>query len=1121
MTCVNCGHNPPAGSPFCNGCGAKLEITCARCGATPPPESRFCNGCGSPLGATAVAAEAVERNPRDYTPKHLADRILQSKSVLEGERKHVTVMFADVKGSMELAEQVGAEQWHTLLDRFFAILAEGVHRFEGTVNQYTGDGIMALFGAPISHEDHAQRACFAALHLRSELRKYADELRRTEGISLSARIGLNSGEVIVGKIGDDLRMDYTAQGHTVGLAQRMESRAAADSTYLTEHTARLVEGYFDLRDLGEFDLKGANEPLQVFELEGVGKLRTRLDRSRARGFAKFVGRDREMASLDNALAEAIAGNGQVVGVVAEAGTGKSRLCAEFVEHCRARGIQVNDAHCPAHGKTVPNLPLLEILRSIFEIEESDSDHEVRRKITGELMLLDEKFHGMLPFLFEFLGVPDPAHPAPAMSPEGRQQQLFGFIRHLQQARSEREPTVILLDDLHWIDPGSDAFLAHAVDATQGHRTLMLVNFRPEYHADWMSKSYYRQIPLQPLGREAIELLLDDLIGTDPSLASLPERVFERTGGNPFFVEEVVQSLIETGRLSGQRGAYRLLEPTTTLEIPATVHSVLAARVDRLPEREKRLLQTASVIQKEFAESILEQVARLPEEDLAEGLAALIQGEFLLQRALYPEREYAFKHPLTQEVAYRSLLGERRAQLHGSVARAIEAMHEDKLGEHAALLAYHWEQAGDKPTAARWHARAAEAAGFDSPTEAVGHWERVSELLHGDRSDDLAPLRLQAISALVNFGWRLGMTDERVVQAFNEGKALAIEAGDARAQVLLHYGLATNYSTDDDPERALPIQEAGLAVADASGDPELRWSARETYEWALWRVGNLDAAMQVSDEQMALHETDPRLGIETVGFSTANSFSHRGQFLGDIGCFAEAEAAFRRCEELAGEFGENEQLSWNDLFHAHVLVTAGDARAAASVARRAVESCDKIGSNVARVGAHGVLGEALALNADWEPARSSLEFSVNLGRDERVGRYFEPRFLATLAEVQLRFGDVDRAREIASEAVEIAVRTGRRVDEARALLARIRVLSSSGSLDKDRAEIEATIERAQAVLTATGAHAYDPQLLEVRAEFALAIGDDATHARLRDEALDLYSELGAVGHATRLADQRAQ
>jgi len=795
-------------------------------------------------GATPpVGIPPPERDPRAYTPKHLADKILTSRAVLEGERKQVTVLFADVKGSMELAEQLDPEEWSQIMSRFFQILSEGVERFEGFVDKFTGDGIMALFGAPIAHEDHAQRACYAALHLRDELKRYADELRRTAGVSLSVRIGLNSGEVIVGRIGDDLRMEYTAQGHTVGLAQRMEQRAAADSTYLTAHTARLVEGYFQLRDLGEFDLKGVSAPLRAYELQGVGSLRTRLDFSRARGFSKFVGREREMATLESALDAAISGHGQVVGVVAEAGTGKSRLCLEFVERCRARGVRVNEGHCPAHGKTIPYLPLLEMLRDIFGIAERDTDHEARRKIAGELMLLDEAFQALLPILFDFMGVADPIRPVLAMSPEGRQQKLFAFVHHLAEARSAREPTVLFLDDLHWIDPGSDAFLAHSIAAVQHTRTLWLVNFRPEYQAEWMRKPYYQQLPLLPLSPDAIAEMLADLLGADPSVRRLPAYVHQRTGGNPFFIEEVVQSLLEAGRLTGANGAYRLAGSVEQIEIPATVQTVLAARIDRLGDDQKQTLQTASVIGKEFSGAILAAVVaaddrgKLSSASLAPALEGLRAAEFVYETALYPEVEYAFKHPLTQEVAYHSQLGARRARVHAAVARAIEQMEGDKLDARAGLLAYHWEQAGEALTAAKWYARAAGVAGLDSPAEALRHWEKVRAILApAAQSEESVALRLRAASELLILAFRQGMSSDRVDEIFAEGKALAVARGDVREQVRLLYAIGAHYMLSGALRRAIESFEECLALADSSGDPELRWTAREPFEFALLQVG---------------------------------------------------------------------------------------------------------------------------------------------------------------------------------------------------------------------------------------------------------------------------------------------
>src|SRR2546423_5395911 len=477
MRCPACSSENRASARFCGDCGQPLGeiVSCAKCGAKTSAAQKFCDACAEPITAER---RSPPRDPRSYTPPHLAEKILTSRSALEGERKHVTVLFADVRGSMDLAETVDAEEWHRILDRFFAILSEGIHRFEGTINQFTGDGVMALFGAPIAHEDHAHRACYAALALAEELAEYSSELRRTRGLNFSVRMGLNSGEVVVGKIGDDLRMDYTAQGRTVGLAARVEKLAAPDRAYLTDATAQLVAGYFRLRELGEFAIKGVRDPVRLYDLEGVGPMRTRLDVSRARGFSRFVGRESESRVLDEALDGALAGRGNVIGVVADAGVGKSRLTHEFATRCRARGAVVFEAHGVAHGKTVPLLPVLELLRSYFGIGERDDDAEARRKIAGTLVLLDESFQSELPLVFDYLGVGDSERPAPRMDPDARSRYIFAIIQRVLEARSRREPSAIVLEDLHWIDGATEAFIANLVDAIRDTRTVVVVNFRP-------------------------------------------------------------------------------------------------------------------------------------------------------------------------------------------------------------------------------------------------------------------------------------------------------------------------------------------------------------------------------------------------------------------------------------------------------------------------------------------------------------------------------------------------------------------------------------------------------------------------------------------------------------------
>src|SRR4051794_25105827 len=412
VICGSCGDGNREGAKFCSACGAPLsrKVTCPSCGAEHPAGERFCDECGSPLTpgtTTAQPAPAQAPVPEVRVPQHLSERIRKHASALEGERKQVTVLFADVTGSMDLAERIDPERWRGIMDRFFQILADAVHRFEGTVDKFTGDGIMALFGAPIAHEDHAQRACYAALEMQRAVGEYAGELRRAEGLSLTTRIGVNSGEVVVGSIGDDLSLSYTAVGHTVGLAQRMESLAEPGKAYLTRYAARLVEGFVELRDLGEFEVKGVSHPLHVFELEGVGRAKGRIDVSQARGFSRFVGRTAEMTQLEAELDRVTAGDGAVVGIVGEPGIGKSRLCHEFAELCHRRGIAIYEAQCQAHGTAIPLLPILQSLRAYFGIEEEDSDRQTREKIAGRLLLQEETFNEDLPLFFDFLGVPDP------------------------------------------------------------------------------------------------------------------------------------------------------------------------------------------------------------------------------------------------------------------------------------------------------------------------------------------------------------------------------------------------------------------------------------------------------------------------------------------------------------------------------------------------------------------------------------------------------------------------------------------------------------------------------------------------------------------------------------------
>ncbi len=1090
-----------------------MPAGCPACDYANPPGFKFCGECGRALSE----GERPAPEPRSYTPKHLADKILTSRSAIEGERKRVTVLFADVQGSMDLSEQLDPEDWHGVLDRFFAILTEGIHRFEGNVNQYTGDGIMALFGAPISHEDHAQRACYAALHLQEQLANYSTEVKRTHGIGFSVRMGIHSGEVVVGRIGDDLRMDYTAQGHTVGLAARMQTLASPDTCYLTNATEAIVSAYFDLENLGEFDIKGARERVGVFRLRGIGSARTRFDVSRSRGLSRFVGRGNDMQTLEDALAQARMGNGQVVGVVAYAGTGKSRLCFEFAEQCRANGLQVLEGSAVAHGKNIPFLPMLQVFRSYYGISESDSDRAAREKIAGRVLLIDESFRRLLPLMFDFFGVPDPGQPSPPMDPDTRRRQVIATMRRLLQAEDARDPLFTLIEDLHWIDSGSEGLLEEMVNAVAGTRHLILVNFRPEYHADWMQKSWYRQLPLAPLGPDAIRELLQDLLGDDPSTDGLAETIHNRTQGNPFFTEEVIQSLIESGNLEGTRGAYRLVAPIESLDVPVTVQAVLAARIDKLGDREKQILQTAAVIGKEFPSQILEDIADLPEEELAAGLAALRSHEFIYEQSLYPSVVYAFKHPLTQEVALASQLNERRRAVHGAVAEAIEKHYLDELDERAALLAHHHEHAGNTLPAARWHSRAGDWARFTDRDAAGFHFERIRALVAtldaGRETDELA---LTACTRILDQRWRVGIELEQARALFDEGEQLAVRLDDTASRCRLRstYGRAA-LSAGDIDERMRAAREA-FALAEEADDPDAQADALVCMADACQFWGKLTELSTYLDQFESL-DSDIELGIETYGVSLVGVLhTFRSLVLGFTGDFAGAYQATDRGHAIARDLNMPELDCWVYGYAAVNARLAGEPERGMELARRTGEAARAAGSPAhleaqeqrALYNAHSAAGDGPAAR---EAAESYLRILVEAGT-ERIMQAEAP---AMIAAATLLSGDAEDAVAAARHGVSVAKQMGRLDAEIVAQLALAGALAARSETAQDPA-IETAIARSEWLIEESGAHFCRAELCELRSRVAAARGDSGAAADLREQARGLYIEMNAPRRAARIA-----
>jgi class 3 adenylate cyclase/tetratricopeptide (TPR) repeat protein len=785
-------------------------MTCPQCQHDNPQGARFCNACGTRL---------------EPTPTHLVERVIAPRSALEAERKQVTVLFADVKGSMELLADRDPEEARTVLDPVLELMMEAVHRYEGTVNQVMGDGIMALFGAPIAQEQHAMRACYAALRMQEQVRRYAEHVRRAKGIPVEIRVGLNSGEVVVRLIGGDLRTDYTAVGQTAHLAARMEQVATAGSVLMTATTLRLAEGYVNARTLGPRHVKGLGQAVEVFELVGAGAARSRLQAAAARGLTRFVGREAELAALHRACEHVRAGHGQVVAVAGEPGVGKSRLFWELTRsHC-AQGWLILESTSLSYGKKTPYLPVIDLLRGYFRIQDRDDHNRIREKVVEKLVSLDLTLERLVPWILALLEVSIDDAEWQALDPPQRRQRTLDAVKRLLLRESREQPLMLVFDDLHWVDTESQALLDGLVDSLPTERVLLLVSYRPEYRHQWAGKTYYSRIGVDPLPSESAGALLGALLGDDPGLADLKQLLVERTESNPFFVEESIRELVETGALVGGPGAYRLTRPMQLVQIPASVQAVLATRIDRLAARDKRLLQSASVIGKDVHLTLLAAIADLPERELHDALARLQDTELLYDVGRLPDREYSFKHALTHEIAYGGLLRDQKRMLHARILHAIETLYPERLADQLGQLAHHAVrgQAWDK--AVFYLRQAADKAAERSAHRAAASFleEALVALRCLPQTSETTRQGIDFRFAIRNSLFALG-EHARIRSHLEEAQRLAQASGDEVRLAWTAVYISNYFWREGDPEQAVALGQQALAIAEQRGDLPLKITA---------------------------------------------------------------------------------------------------------------------------------------------------------------------------------------------------------------------------------------------------------------------------------------------------------
>ena len=1097
MWCSACSTENPPHAKFCLECGAPLARRCSACGTMLPDAARFCLECGQPV--SGVAPPSPPTSPEAYTPRHLAEKILADRDTLAGERKHVTVLFADVVGSTDLIRDRDPEDAQRLLDGAVQRMMEAVHRYEGTVSRLMGDGLMAMFGAPVSHEDHAVRACYAALAMLESLRAYAEETRQVAGVDIQIRVGLNSGEVIVRLISDDLHMDYTAMGQTVHLASRMEGLAKAGAALISPATLGLVEGFVEVRPLGPTPVKGLEQPIDVYELVGAGMARTRLQEAAARGFAEFVGRQRELETIQTALDQAGGGRGQVVALVGEPGVGKSRLVYEATRAAGTAGWLVLQCGGLSYGKATSYLPIVDLLKSYYGIEPGDDAEAMRQRVMSRVSGLDPALEPILTPLLSLLDLPTGDKAWATLDPPRRRRATHDAVTHLLLRISEGQPLLLVVEDLHWVDSETHALLDGLVEGVPAAKIVLLVNYRPEYTHGWGNKSYYTQLRIDPLETASAEHLLRSLLGEDPALDPLKRHLIDRTGGNPLFLEETVRSLVETGMLVGRRGDYTLTGGVGEVRVPASVQVVLAARIDRLDPDEKRLLQTAAVIGKDVPFDLLQAVAEISADALHGLLSRLQSAELVYPIRLFPESEYTFKHALTHEVAYGSLLQERRKTLHARAVDVIERRYAGRLDEQAERLAHHafrgqvWDRAVaySREAGARAMGRSAVREGIAAFEQALAALEHLPES-HA-RTEQAIDLRFELRTAY----WSIG-EHERAHDALRQAEALASDAEDRRRLGTVSVYLAQHLRGAVNHQQGVLVGERAITIASDLGDLALRVSAVDVTASSYHELGQLPRAIELIEASIPLLEGD--LAHERWGQHSAPAVSSR--------------AVLAWCYAWQGAFPEaiaraEEALRLADVIqHPHTTIDACQGGGLVYVIQgnveRAIQWLDRALSIRASLGERfgglaaiafaapayamaGRVDEAIALEEQaleeaaiigWRPctslwtcwlagaylrsgrlddARRTAECAVAMGRDHQE-RGFEGYARHQLADVLMYEAspDVQRAEGLYRQALTIAEELGMRPLQAHCRLGLGKLYRRSGRLDAARAELSSAV-----------------------------------------------------------------
>jgi class 3 adenylate cyclase len=1033
-------------------------MKCPSCSYICPAEARFCSRCGSILLSEVdpIRAPAVK-----------------------GEFKHATILFVDIVASTELVASLDPEQAMERLGPALALMRRKVEQFGGTVAHGLGDGIMALFGAPRTQEGHALLACRAALGIQ-------DAFPRTQG-GVLVRVGLHSGTVVFDLIEPDLIHERGAYGVAIHLASRLQLLAEPGGICISDDCYQLVRPYCKARFIGRHRVRGLPEKVGVYELLN---LRPAVASQQFLGvtLTTFRGRDREMTTLQRALRTVEMTGRSFVGISGPPGSGKSRLCFEFAEWCRGRLIPVFEARAQLYGHATPLQAVLEIMRLFFGILPTDNPVTARSRISSRLAHFGPEFESSLSLVYEFLGIADGGGASSGLAPKTRHARLLDVIHRLVRD-SGSTTSVIIIEDLHWLDEASEPFLAALCDAVVGTQILLVLNYRPTYAASWMDRPHFVQLALAELNSIEAEELVEELIGARSGLAELRQRVAERSGGNPFFAEELVRSLAENGFLIGRLGDYRPGVGFGGNPLPVSVQAVIGDRLDRLADDERNILQVASIIGKEVPYAVLERVVDTASVEIDASLSKLCEAELLQIQPSNDGRWYAFRHPLIQEVAYAGQLRSRRSALHASVARVFQSYYRERLDEFAGLLSYHYEAAGRFPDAADYAVRAAQWVGSMHPAQAIKHWRDVRRLLNDQpRSSSDDAMRAMASSQIAWLGWREGMTADHARPFIQEALTIAGESDAAMIPLLLFVEARISGASGGSADAYVAKVKEALALVEGGTDPgraaTLYASLSQAYGWG----GLLHEALAANDEAMARLPHVRPFESRFLGFSVEHwTISLRARIFVLMNRLDEGRVWLDRMLAIEDGLIDPTVQFISHLGYVDLAWIRGDAELGARHAARVADMAKRHGTPYLRVFAFACSGTAKCIAGDSSGAIRDFKNGLDFLRSAKAAVDYEPDMLASLAECHARAGHYGEANAVAKLAIEVARARTSRLAECRALI----VAGSSllGRHGGERAEeAQQLFERAEALVCRTGAASLEPLLLAGRERLMRAVAE---------------------------------